>query len=360
MKIIVITNHSYMLYQFRRELIQKLLDEKNEVVLVMPFVGHEQDFKEMGCTCISIEMKRRSINPFSDFKLLKDYKKILLEQKPDKVITYSIKPNIYSGMLCRHYKIPYYANVQGLGSAFERKTLAMCVSILYKRALKYAKRVFFENQGDANVFTNNRLIKLNQACVLHGAGVNLDKYSYQKYPQDDVIHFIFIGRIMKEKGIDELFYTARKMKKLYGEKVVFDLVGFFEDEYKDAVNELNEQGIISYHGFQEDVRPFLTKSHCLLLPSYHEGMANTILEASAMGRPVIVSDISGCKEGVIEDKSGYLVEVKNSRSLFEKVEQFYRLPAVEKEKMGLTARRFMEKEFDKTAVVETTYKELML
>ena len=359
-KVIIITNHSYMLYQFRRELIQKLLDEGNEVVLVMPFVGRENELKEMGCKCIPIEMKRRSINPFSDLKLLNDYKKILLEEKPDQVITYSIKPNIYSGILCRRYKIPYYANVQGLGTAFERKTLAKCVSVLYKRALKYAKKVFFENQSDANVFTGNKLIEKKQACVLHGAGVNLERYSYHKYPQDDVIHFIFVGRIMKEKGIDEIIYTAKKMKELYGSKVIFDLVGFFEDEYKDIINDLDNQGIIDYHGFQEDVRPYLIKSHCLLLPSYHEGMANTILEASAMGRPVIVSNISGCKEAVIENQTGYLVEVKNSQSLFEKVEQFYQLPMKEKEKMGLAARKLMEKEFDKRNVVETTYKELML
>ena len=334
--------------------------EDSEVVISTPFVGHETDLKELGANCIKTDVDRRSINPFTDLKLLRTYKTILKQEKPDLVITYSIKPNIYAGYLCGKMKIPFCANVQGLGTAFQKALLSNLVTVMYRTAFRKVETVFFENQADANVFTDNRLIELNQTCVLHGAGVNLERYSYQEYPQDDVIHFIFVGRIMKEKGIDELFYTAKKMKELYGKKVIFDLVGFFEDEYKDAVNELNEQGIISYHGFQEDVRPFLTKSHCLLLPSYHEGMANTILEASAMGRPVIVSDISGCKEGVIEDKSGYLVEVKNSQSLFEKVEQFYRLPADEKEKMGLTARRFMEKEFDKTAVVETTYKELML
>ncbi|MFQ6793997.1 MAG: glycosyltransferase family 4 protein [Thomasclavelia sp.] len=359
MKILIITNHSYMLYQFRKELISKLL-EKNKVVLVMPFVGHEQDFKEMGCTCIPVEMKRRSINPFSDLKLLKDYKKILLEQKPDKVITYSIKPNIYSGILCRHYKIPYYANVQGLGSAFERKTLAKCVSVLYKRALKYAKKVFFENQSNANIFTDRNLINLNQACVLHGAGVNLNHYCFEELPDSNQIHYIFIGRIMKEKGIDEIFYAAKKMKEKYGDKVIFDFVGFFEDEYKEMVTDLSNKGIIKYHGFQEDVRPYLKMSHCLLLPSYHEGMANTILEASAMGRAVIASNIPGCKEGILDGKSGYLVKVKNENSLFEKIEEFYQLSFSQKQKMGITARKFMEKEFDKTSVVEATYKELML
>ena len=164
---------------------------------------------------------------------------------------------------------------------------------------------------------------------------------------------------MKEKGIDEILETARKMKEKYQNKVVFDLVGFFEDEYKDIVEQMNKEGIIVYHGFQQDVKPFLKEAHCLLLPSYHEGMANTILEASSMGRPVIVSNIPGCQEGVIDQESGYLVKVKDSQDLYEKVERFYHLSFEKKRQMGMNARKLMEEKFDKKKVVEITYKELM-
>ena len=140
-KIMIITNHSYMLYQFRTELIRKLLED-NEVVLSMPFVGHENDFMEMGCKCIKTDLDRRGINPFKDFKLLQFYNKIISDEKPDKVITYSIKPNIYAGFICSKKNIPYYANVQGLGTAFQKKGLAQFVGLLYKPHSEKSKLYF--------------------------------------------------------------------------------------------------------------------------------------------------------------------------------------------------------------------------
>lgn len=358
MRILIMTNHSYMLYQFRREIITKLL-ENNEVIISTPFVGHEEDFMNMGCTVVETFIDRRGVNPFTDYQLLRRYHQLVKQYHPDKVITYSIKPNIYGSLVCRKLHVPYYVNVQGLGTAFESKKLAWFVSLLYKIALKKAKVVFFENQGNAQVFLDRKIIDKDKITVLNGAGVNLDYYTYQEYPVEYPVHFIFVGRIMKEKGIDEILATAKRMKEKYQEKVVFDLVGFFEDEYKDIVENMHQQGLIEYHGFQQDVKPFLKNCHCLLLPSYHEGMANTILEASAMGRPVIVSNIPGCKEGVIDQESGYLVEVKDSDDLFDKVELFFHLPYEDKKQMGLYARKLMEERFDKKDVVEMTYKELM-
>ncbi|MCD7951060.1 MAG: glycosyltransferase family 4 protein [Erysipelotrichaceae bacterium] len=356
MKIVIITNHSYMLYQFRRELIHRL-QEDNEVVLLMPFVGHENDFD--GCKTIHTDIDRRGINPLTDLKLMRTYKRLLKQEKPDLVMTYSIKPNIYGGLICQSLHIPYFANVQGLGTAFESKYLSVVVTMLYKRALQKVQKVFFENKENAQEFINRNIVSINKIKVLNGAGVNLQHYAYHDYPHDDVIHYIFVGRIMKEKGIDEIIYTAKKMKELYQDKVVFDLVGFFEDEYKETIEHLQKENIINFYGFQQDVRPYIIRSHCLMLPSYHEGMANTILEASAMGRPVIVSNIPGCKEGMIDNESGYLVEVKNKEDLFDKVNQFYQLPLDKKIQMGIKARELMEDVFDKEKVVEETYKELI-
>ncbi len=356
MKIVIITNHSYMLYQFRRELIQKL-QQDSDVVLLMPFVGHEDDFE--GCKCINTDIDRRGINPLTDLKLMKNYRSLLKEEKPDMVITYSIKPNIYGGLICQLLHIPYFANVQGLGTAFESKKLAWFVTLLYKQALKKVSKVFFENEGNAQVFIDQNIVSQDKIKVLNGAGVNLQHYSYKPYPKDDVVRYLFVGRIMKEKGIDEIIYTAKKMKALYKDKVAFDFVGFFEDEYKETIEQLQQQNIINFYGFQQDVRPYIEKCYCLLLPSYHEGMANTILEASAIGRAVIVSDIPGCREGVIDKQSGFLVEVKSNEDLFEKVNKFYNLSFDEKESMGIKARELMEEVFDKNKVVEETYKELI-
>lgn len=357
-KVVIITNHSYMLYQFRRELISELL-KNHEVVLVMPFVGHEDNLEKMGCRCIHTNMNRRGMNPFNDTMLLLNYETILKQEKPDLVITYSIKPNIYGGIAAEQLNIPYCTNVQGLGTAFENKELASFVTFLYRKALKKAKTVFFENQENANEFISRKIIDENQVKVLNGAGVNLERYQLTEYPSDEQVHFIFVGRIMKEKGIDEIISTAKKMKKLYQDKVVFDFVGFFEEEYKQKFDQLVQQGIVVFHGFQQDVRPYIEKAHCLLLPSYHEGMANTILEASSMARPVIVSNIPGCKEGVFDQKTGYLVKVKDSHDLFEKVNQFYQLSYNDKKQMGLNARQLMEDKFNKHNVVEATMDALM-
>lgn len=364
-KILIITNHSYMLYQFRKELIEKLMDEY-DVVLSMPFVGHEDDFATMGCKCVETDVDRRGINPVTDFKLLQFYNRIISDEKPDKVITYSIKPNIYAGLVCRHRKIPYYANVQGLGTAFQKKLLAKFVGILYKTAFRKVSAVFFENKGNAQEFINRKLVAQDKIVVLNGAGVNLEHYTYtplslrqegeeSKGSGDGKMHFLYLGRIMKEKGIDELFTAMRMLYSEYGDKVVLDIVGFFEDEYRDTVEKMVEDGIAVFHGFQEETRPYYAMADCVVLPSYHEGMSNVLLEASAMGRPVITSAIPGCREAVEDGKSGYLCEVKNADMLFEKMKLMADKNEEEIEEMGRYARERMEKLFDKKKIVESTF-----
>lgn len=363
-KILIITNHSYMLYQFRRELIEKLMEEY-EVVLSMPFVGHEDDFAAMGCKCVETDVDRRGINPVTDFKLLQFYNKIISDEKPDKVITYSIKPNIYAGLICKHRKIPYFANVQGLGTAFQKKILAQFVGILYKTAFRKVSAVFFENKGNAQEFINRKLVAQDKIVVLNGAGVNLEHYAYtprssrqeeeqNEASRDGKVHFLYLGRIMKEKGIDELFTAMRRLYDEYGDRVVLDIVGFFEDEYKNTIEKMVEDGIAVFHGFQEETRPYYAMADCIVLPSYHEGMSNVLLEASAMGRPVITSDIPGCREAVEDGKSGYLCKVKNADMLYAKMKQMVDKSMEERDAMGKCARKRMEKMFDKNRIVEQT------
>lgn len=358
MKILILTNHSYMLYQFRRELIEKLL-EKNEVVIGAPFGDHIDDFRTMGCRMLDIPVDRRGINPKTDLKLYNRYKKILKEEKPDKVITYSIKPNIYAGFACRKANIPYYVNVQGLGTAFQKKGLSTVVTLMYKTALKKARTVFFENEVNAEEFIDRKILKKDKVTVLHGAGVNLERFVYQPYPsEDNGIHFLYLGRIMKEKGVDELFTSAKNLKGKYGDKVIFDLVGFFEDEYKETVEQLEKDGVVVFHGFKSDPRPFYAMAHCIVLPSYHEGMSNVLLEAAATGRAIITSDIPGCREAVEDRKNGYLIEAKNSDDLEKAMEKFILVSMDEHKHMGLCGRAYMERMFDKKSVVEATFNAL--
>ena len=359
MKILIISNHSYMLYRFRLELIEKL-QEKHEVVLSMPFVGHEDDFKAMGLRCIETNIDRRGINPKTDLKLIMTYRKLLKQEHPDLVITYSIKPNIYAGLVCSQMGIPFYPNVQGLGTAFQRKGLAQFVTILYKTALRKAKKVFFENWGNAQEFLDRNIIPKSKIAVLNGAGINLDRYPLTPYHPNSPMHFLYLGRIMTEKGIDELFSAMRKLHSQYGDRVLLDLVGFFDDDYEEQVNALEAEGIAVFHGFQTDPAPYYAAADCVVLPSYHEGMSNVLLEAAAMGRPVITSNIHGCKEAVAENISGLLCEAKDADSLYAAMEKFMQLDPDARKAMGLAARAHMEAEFDKNQIITKTIEALGL
>ena len=352
-KILVVTNHSYMLWQFRRELIQRLMEDA-EVVISTPFVGHEQDFAAMGCRMLETDVDRRGINPVTDFRLYNTYVKILKTERPDMVVTYSIKPNIYAGFVCRLHKIPYCVNVQGLGTAFQKKWLAKIVTVMYRMALKKAKTVFFENAENAKIFREKKITPAWQQTVLPGAGVNLESYSYQEYPNNDKVRFLYLGRIMKEKGMDELFWAVQELRKECAGQFVLDLVGFFEDEYKEQVEKMTQDGIAVFHGFQENPRPYSGKADCVVLPSYHEGMSNVLLEAAAIGRPLITSDIPGCREAVKQGISGLLCPVKDRNALLHAMEDFLKLSKEERKAMGRAGRKYMEEQYDKEKVVKKT------
>lgn len=355
MKILIITNHSYMLYRFRRELIAQL-QQDHEVVLSMPFVGHEDDFREMGLRCIETAIDRRGINPKTDLKLLMTYRRMLQQEHPDFVITYSIKPNIYAGLACSQLNIPFCANVQGLGTAFQHAALAKFVAMLYKAALRKAKTVFFENQGNAQEFIKRKIITAEKATVLPGAGINLETYPLMPYPKNEQIHFLYLSRFMKEKGVDELFAAMRRLHKEMGNKVTLDLVGFFDDDFdmQAKVDALVADGIAVFHGFHTDPRPFYAAADCVVLPSYHEGLSNVLLEAAAIGRPVITSDIHGCKETVEPGVSGLLCQVRDEESLYQQMREMASLPRQQREAMGLAGRKKVALEFDKQAVVNKT------
>lgn len=352
-KLLFITNHSYMFWQFRRELVAELQNEY-QVIISTPFVGHEDDFAKMGCKMIETNIDRRGMNPVTDLKLYATYRRIVKEEKPDIVMTYSIKPNIYAGLACRLRGIPYYVNVQGLGTAFQKPLLANVVSLLYKTACKKARAVFFENEANAKVFRDKKITPKEQQVVLPGAGINLAHYEYQPYQKKEQIHFLYLGRIMKEKGMDELFAAIRRLHSEYKEKVVLDLVGFFEDEYKEEVEKLVEEKIAVFHGFQEDPRPFYGEADCVVLPSYHEGMSNVLLEAVASGRMLVTSNIPGCKEAVEPEETGFLCRAKDSESLYQEMKKIMELSPEQREEAGRRGRKKMEREFAKEKVVQMT------
>lgn len=358
MRILILANMDVGLYKFRKELIQELLNQGNEVYISLPNGKLISKLEDMGCHFIDTNVDRRGINPKTDFKLLNQYKKVVKKIRPNLVITYTIKPNIYGGMICRWMKIPYATNVTGLGTAFQSDgLLKRIVVFLYRMALKKAKVVFFENIENMQTIIKHKIIKEHQACLLNGAGVNLEEYEFCEYPNTDEIRFLFIGRIMKEKGVDELFEAAERIRK-ENPNAFFDIVGPMEDNYKDKVEALANKGVINYHGYQEDVKLFIRDCHCFVLPSYHEGMANTLLESAAMGRPLITSDIHGCKEAVIDEESGFLCKNQDADNLYSVMKRFVELNMEERKMMGIKGRKHMQEFFDKNRVVEKTAERL--
>ena len=347
----ILANNDVGLYQFRKELIEELLKD-NEVVISLPYGEWVDSLKNLGCNFIDTPVDRRGINPVTDWGLFRCYLRLLKREKPDLVITYTIKPNVYGGCACRLAKMPYVANITGLGTAFEKGgLLKWIVTIMYKIACKKAKIVFFENEENRQVFINKKIVKNNQTHRLNGAGVNVDKYQVADYPQGDKIKFLFMGRVMAEKGIDELFEAMEKLIS-DGVSCELDVLGGYEENYKDKIDKLENEGWLHYHGYQKDVRPFIKACHCFVLPSWHEGMANTNLESAAMGRPVITSNIHGCKEAVIDGKTGFWANRKDAEDLYKNLKKMAQLSYEERKAMGLAGRKYMEEVFDKKKVVE--------
>lgn len=358
MQILILANHSGGLYDFRKDLIAELKTHAS-VAVAVPHNDRWDELNGLADRVIELPVDRRGMNPLHDGKLFRQYRAILGEIKPDLVLTYTIKPNIYGGLACRMAHIPYAVNITGLGSAIENGGwLKKFVLALYRPALKGAKVVFFENAGNRDTLAATGVVPKGRDVVLHGAGVNLEDYPCQPYPQEGPVRFLFVGRVMHEKGVDELFAAAKRMKQQYGEQVEFHMVGSFEEAYKPVMDQLEQAGVVKYHGYQSDMKPFYAMTSCVVLPSYHEGMSNVLLEAAASGRPLITSDIPGCREAVENGVSGYLCPAKDADALYEAMRRFAALSVEQRSQMGRCGRERMEQQFSKTAVVAETIKQL--
>ena len=358
-KVIILSNHHVYTYNFRKEIIERLLDKNYEVYVVLPYGEKVDLLKNMGCRFINVNFDGRSMNPFNDLRLLYSYYKIIRDIRPHVVLSYTIKPNIYGGLVCRALDVPFIPNVTGLGSAVENESLIQKVIIsMYKIAFKKASCVFFQNEDNCRFFENKN-IKVPKGRIIPGSGVNTSIYSYASYPCSKTTEFIYVSRIMKEKGIDNYLDAAKYIRKKYP-YTRFHVVGSCKERnYEDILRKAQDEGIIIYHGFQSDVRKFYKMAHCIIHPTYYpEGMSNVLLESSACGRPVIATNRSGCREIIDNGVNGYLVNQRDSSDLIEKIEKFLALSYEEKEKMGLAGRRKVEKEFDRNFVIDAYLEEI--
>lgn len=353
-RILVLGSSGLGVFGLRGELIRRFIADGYDVITSFPsgFLGEGESMaKEYGCKFVETTVDRRGTNIFRDAALLWSYVKLLRKIKPDVVLIYTVKCNIYGGMACRLLNIPYIINITGLGKGLAEAGLRQKLLVmLYKIAGKSATCIFFQNQNDWRFFDDHG-IHYKKAELLPGSGVNLDRYTPIPYPTDEKFVFTYIARVMKTKGIDE-FLDAAKNIRADNPNVEFHVCGYFEDDYKDVIEDAQKKGIIFYHGMVKDVRPFEAISHCVVLPTYHpEGISNVLLEAAACARPLITTNRHGCKEAVDDGVTGYLIREKDSKDLMAKMQKFMALSWEEREAMGLAGRAKVEREFDRQIVV---------
>ncbi len=346
-KILILVNDVTTIMQFRTELIRALVDAGNQVLVSVPKSDRNYEIEELGATVIETKASRHGTNPLEDFSLYLTYRKLLKEHKPDFVFTYTVKPNAYGGLACGQLKVPYASNVTGLGVIENEGLLQKLMLMLYKVGCRKAKCVFFQNKANLEFFQSRGIVGSN-VKLLPGSGVNIDKFSYLEYPQSEKTNIVFVGRIIKDKGVFELAEAAKR----FGDNVQFTIVGDVEYGSENPFSNLTNVNCV---GFHKDVRPYLQDAHAVILPSYHEGMANVLLEGASSGRPIIASLIPGCQETFDEDVTGFGFTVKDVDSIKSAIDKFLCLSYEQKCEMGKKGRAKMEAQFDRRIVINNYF-----
>lgn len=360
MRILIAINQARVLYDFKRELVEALCARGDEL-----FFSFEEDFRTSAFadkgTIVPTPIEPRGLNPLKDVKLYLFYRKLLKKLRPDLVLTFTVKPNAYCGRACRATRTPCVATISGLGTAFYGcETKRRIATALYRGGLRGAARVFAQNAAIAERLVDDRMARAEQIVATRGSGVNLERFEYVDYPNDDGrTRLLFVGRLMRDKGVVEFIECARRIRKTRPD-VVFQMVGATErgcDVHYLAFNAANV-GVVEYLGYQEDVRETLGAAGAVVLPSYHEGLSNALLEGAAVGRPILASRIPGCVETFDEGTTGFGFEPRSVDSLVEAVERFLATPVERRREMGRRGRAKIEREFSRADVVAQYLREI--
>ncbi|MBQ3223093.1 MAG: glycosyltransferase family 4 protein [Clostridia bacterium] len=359
-KVLFLANHYLTLYSFRRELIEKLCREGCEVVLSIPADPENEYFRKLGCRIVETEVARRSLNPVKDIRLTLEYIRLLRREKPDVIFSYTIKPNAYGSIASRITGDRQICNITGTGetlrhSAFVRNV----VHALYKVSIRHCEKVFFQNTSDRAYFIEHGLVREERTQMLPGSGVNLANFTPAPMPDDGETRFIYIGRVMGLKGIDQFIQAARIVREQRPDAKFF-IAGFAEEgRYKELVEKSHAEGLIEYLGFRKDIGEWIKKCHCTILPSHGgEGVPNVLLESAATGRACIASRIPGSIDVVDEGKTGYLFTAGNAEELADRIFRFMSLSCEQKAQMGLAGREKVERCFNRDIVIRAYMDEL--
>ncbi|MFW5607153.1 MAG: glycosyltransferase family 4 protein [Campylobacter hyointestinalis] len=356
-KIFIVANSAWYAYNFRLNLAKALSDSGYKVCFVVPSDEKYTSILRLDFEVHNIKIDSKGINPLVDIQTIYKFYKVYKKEKPSIVLNFTIKPNIYSSLICRYLKIPCISNITGLGTIFIRQNLiTKIVKFLYKIVLKKNKLIFFQNQDDRDLFLNYNLIgKTSKTDILPGSGVDLDKFKPSLKTNDDKFIFLFIGRLIKDKGIIELVEASLLLSKKYNNFELW-LLGEFKVQNNTAISleELNawlSNNFIKYLGTTDNVASVIAKTDCVILPSYREGTPRSLLEAAAMLKPIITTNTIGCKDVVDDGVNGFLCEVQNVEDLTYKMEKMLNLSTKKRNQMGSAGRKKIMQKYNEKFVI---------
>ena len=360
-RIVIVANATWNIYNFRLNVLDVLIANDFDVYVVAPvdkYIFYKESFPEVKHIHLR-HLNRDGTNPIQELILIREFVRIYRKIKPDLVLHYTVKPNIYGGFAAGILKIPSIAVVTGLGYAFIHKGFIKAITkLLYRLSSKYHNKIIFENIDDKKLFVKYNLIKKNKGISIKGCGVDIKYFSpvNQNGKEKSNIVFTFIGRLLYDKGIVEFVEAAKIIKKDYI-NTEFWLIGEVDEKNpasvseEDLINWVKNNNVI-YHGFKENIKKYIAKSDCIVLPSYREGMSRTITEGMSMGKPVIATDVAGCKEAVDNRENGYLVPVKEIDPLVSAMEEIINMTTDERDEMGKNGREKAIKEFDDNLIAD--------
>lgn len=357
-KIAVIENGLFSTYTMRDGLMKKLMEKGYDVTILTHTNSFVAQVEKTGLHVINIGSG--ILNPIKVFKYVFNLYRYLKKIKPDVCLTFSIRPAIFGNIITRLLNIPTITNITGVGPLFTSRNIAYRIArAFYRFALSKTRKVFFQNPDDLNLFLKNKFVSKEVAKSIPGSGVDYEKFSpvYNEEKEENQFIFLFIGRLIKDKGIFEFVEAARILREKYPE-ILFNVIGpFWYQNLKSNTLSKSElrnwmiEGIIDYEGEKKDIRKSIAKADCIVLPSYREGASNILLEAASMEKPIVTTNTTGCKEIVEDGITGFLCKVKNSNDLASKMEKMYLLSPEERSQMGKKGRQKMIREFDKNIVL---------
>ncbi len=363
MKIVaIVINTSWNIYNFRTGLLKALQEDGYSIITIAPRDDFSEQLEALGFEFHDIQINNKGTNPLEDMKLIWALYKLYKRLKPDVLLHYTIKPNIYGTIAARLAGIPAISNISGLGTVFLNQGISSRVAkLLYKATLRFPSKVFFQNAEDRALFVESKLVKDTATDLLPGSGIDTIKYSPSNLAKvDSADTFLFIARLLKDKGLIEYVDAARIVKAKYPD-AVFNVLGAFYPGNPTAISPdemlaWEREGVITFLGTSEDVPALLAQADCVVLPSYREGLSRVLLEAASMAIPIVTTNVPGCRDVVDDGVNGFLCKVKDAEDLAIQMEKLIMLEQAQRVEMGVKGREKVVREFDERIVIKK-YKE---